>query len=151
MAPVESRDYVLSGISYSILEPRRCVKHKWLVNTPSKHKTLTQCWSNAGPPSEMLVQHQTSTGSTSRVCWGAFNSSWSGSTYCWRRLQTDTNPMFVKCLASVAGAGQYPFSSSQYFMLAGARALSAWRAVEIAKWKYLLISQVCIYRLLGGL
>ena len=36
--------------------------------------------------------------------------------------------MSVKCWASVAGAGQYPFSPSQYFMLAGARAHSAWRA-----------------------
>ena len=37
-------------------------------------------------------------------------------------------PNAVKCWASVASAGQYPFSPSQYFMLAGARAHSAWRA-----------------------
>ena len=36
--------------------------------------------------------------------------------------------MSVKCWVSVAGAGQYPFSPSQYFMLAGARAHSVWRA-----------------------
>ena len=36
----------------------------------------------------------------------------------WRRVQADTDPMFFKCWASVAGAGQYPFSPSQYFMLA---------------------------------
>ena len=36
--------------------------------------------------------------------------------------------MSVKCWASVAGAGQYSLSPSQYFMLAGARAHSAWRA-----------------------
>ena len=35
--------------------------------------TLTKCWSNAGPPSVTLAQHQTSTGSTSCVCWAAFN------------------------------------------------------------------------------
>ena len=47
----------------------------------------------------------------------SFNCSWSGITYCWRRLQADTDPMSVKCWASVAGASQYPFSPSQYFML----------------------------------
>ena len=36
--------------------------------------------------------------------------------------------MSVKCWASVAGAGQYPFSPSEYFMLVGTRAHSAWRA-----------------------
>ena len=47
----------------------------------------------------------------------ARNSSWSGIAYCWRRLQADTDPMSVKSWASVAGAGQYPFNPSQYFML----------------------------------
>ena len=37
------------------------------------------------------------------------------SAYCWRRVQADTHPMSVKCWASVAGAGRYPFSPSQYF------------------------------------
>ena len=41
--------------------------------------------------------------------------------------------MSVKCWARVAGAGQYPFSPSQYLMLAGARALSAWRAAADSK------------------
>ena len=36
----------------------------------------------------------------------AGNSSWSGIAYCWRRLQADTDPMSVKCWASVAGARQ---------------------------------------------
>ena len=49
---------------------------------------------------------------------------WSGSAYCWRRVQADTDPMSVNCWASVGGAGQYPFSPSQYFMLAGVRAHS---------------------------
>ena len=48
----------------------------------------------------------------------AGKSSWSGIAYCWWRLQADTDPMSVKCWASLAGAGQYPFSPSQYFMLA---------------------------------
>ena len=67
----------------------------------------------------MLAQHQTITGSTPRVCWAAFNiaASLVLQSYCWRRLQADTDPLSVKCWASVAGAGQYPFSPSQYFML----------------------------------
>ena len=48
----------------------------------------------------------------------AWNSSWFGIAYCWRRLQVDTGPMYVKCWARVAGTGQYPFSPRQYFMLA---------------------------------
>ena len=47
----------------------------WLVNTPSNQDTLTQCLSDAGPQSATLAEHQTSTGSTPRVCWAAFNSS----------------------------------------------------------------------------
>ena len=35
---------------------------------------LTKCWSNAGPPSAALAQHQTSTGWTPRVCWAAITS-----------------------------------------------------------------------------
>ena len=83
MAPVDSRDYVLSGIYYSILEPRRCAKHN--VACQQLLRPITR---------------------------------WSGSAYCWRRVQADIDPMSVKCWASVAGAGQYPFSPSQYFMLA---------------------------------
>ena len=54
----------------------------------------------------------------------AGNSSWSGNAYCWRRLQAYTDPMSVKCWASVASAGQYPFSPSQYVMLP---VLACWR------------------------
>ena len=49
---------------------------------------------------------------------------WSGSAYCWQRIQADTDPMSVKCWASVAGVGQFPFRLSQYFMLAGVHAHS---------------------------
>ena len=84
--------------------------------------SLTQCWCNASPLSATLAQHQTSTGSMSSVCWVAFNSTWSDSAYCWQLVQADTDPMSVKCWASVAGADQYPFSPSQYFILAGLRA-----------------------------
>ena len=65
---------------------------------PSKHDTSTQCWFNAGPQSLAL----------------AINHSTLDSAFCWRwcvhRVRADTDPMFVKCWASVAGAGQYPFS-----------------------------------------
>ena len=40
------------------------------------------------------------------------DSSWSGNAYCWRRLLAEIDPMSGKCWASVAGAGQYPFSLS---------------------------------------
>ena len=49
---------------------------------------------------------------------------WSGSIYCWQRVQADTDPMSVNCPASVASAGLYRFSPIQYFMLAGVRAHS---------------------------
>ena len=52
---------------------------------------------------------------------------WSGSAYCWWRVQADTDPMSLKCWASVASAGQYPFSPSQYFMLVGVSAHSIHR------------------------
>ena len=119
----------------------------WVVNTPNKHRTLTQCCSAAGPLSAMLAQHQTSTGSTNRVCWAAFNSGWSGSAYHWRRIQADTDPIYVKCSASVASVSIQCWSGDQdgFFMLAGARTHSAWPAAADMKWKCLLISQVCIY------
>ena len=110
MATVDSIYYVglLSRSYYSVSVSNTT----WFVNTPSKHKTLTRCWSNAGTLSATLAQHRSSTGSTPRVCWAGASS------YCWWRVQTDTNPMSVKCWASVAGAGQYSFSPSQCFMLA---------------------------------
>ena len=43
---------------------------------------------------------------------------WSDSAYCWRRVQADTDPMSVNCWASLASAGQYPFSPSQYVIVA---------------------------------
>ena len=109
MANVDSRDNILSGMFWN---HDRCAKH----NVACQHSQQTR--DVAGPPSATLAQHQTSTGSMPRVCWAAFNSSWSGSAYCWRRLQADTDPMSVRCMVSVAAAGQYPFSPSQYFMLA---------------------------------
>ena len=50
-----------------------------------------------------------------------------GSAYCWRRVQANTDPMSVKRWASVVGDSQYPFSPSQYFMMAGVRAHSIHR------------------------
>ena len=114
----------------------------WLVNTPSKHETLTQCWPTVCDVG--LASNQP------RVCWAVFNSSWSGSAHCWRQLQADTNPMSVKCWARVAGADQYSALVS----------IICWRErvhiqggvlLQTVKWKYILISQVCTYRLLEGL
>ena len=112
MAPVDSRDYVLSGIHYFVLEPRRCAKHNVACQHSQQTRDvdlmLVQCWPTVCNAGSALVQRL-----------AAFNSSWSaGSAYCWRRVQADIDPMSVKCWASVAGAGQYLFSSSQYFMLA---------------------------------
>ena len=84
-----------------------------LVNTPSKHDVdpmLVLFWLTIRDTGPATNQH-----------W--FNalyllgSSWSGIAYCWQRLQADTSPMSVKCWASVASAGQYPFSLCQYFIL----------------------------------
>ena len=83
------------------------------VNSPSKHEMLTQCWSNSCPPSATLAHHQTSTGSMPRVCWAAgLARHTAGSEYKLTPIQ------FLVNWASIAGAGQYPFSPSQYFMLA---------------------------------
>ena len=89
MAPVDSRDYVLSGNYYSVLEPRRCAKH----NVACQHSQQTR----------------------------------------------DVDPDAVKCWASI---------HSPYSVFHAAW----WERVHIrhdvllqtAKWKYLLISQVCI-------
>ena len=112
---VDSRDYVLSRIYYSVLEPHRCAEH----NVACQHSQQTR---DVGP---MLVQcgptgcdAGTASNQFNTVCWATFNSSWSGNAYCWRRVQADTDPRSGKCWASVAGAGQYPISPSQYFMLA---------------------------------
>ena len=47
----------------------------------------------------------------------AGNSSWSGIADVLATITRRHHPMSVKCCASDAGAGQYPFSPSQYFML----------------------------------
>ena len=80
------------------------------------------------------------------------DSSWSGSAYCWRRLQAGTGPLSVRCWAIVASAGQYPFSSSQYFMLAGERAHSPWRAATDSEMKVpAYFTSVHIYCFLEGM
>ena len=118
-----------------------------LVRNTCQHSQQTRRWPDAGPKSPTLAQHQSSTGSTPCVCWAAFNpvntkhlykvvptlyeyytnvlcllrTAAAGlvllAAYCWPRLQADTHPMSVKCWASVAGVGQYPFCPSQYFIL----------------------------------
>ena len=102
---MDSRVYVLGGFLF-----RFGAKH---LSTLPANTTLTQCWltvCDAGPASN---QHWFS---ASCLLGAAF--SWSSiAKYCSRRLQADTEPMSVKCWDSVAGAGQYPLSPSQYFML----------------------------------
>ena len=58
---VFGRYYVLGGIYYSVL------------STLPANTTLTQYWSNAGPQSVTMAQHQITTVSTPRVCCTAFN------------------------------------------------------------------------------
>ena len=116
MARVDSRDYVLSRIYYSVLEPRRCAKHNVACQHSQQTQDVDPMLVNSGPPSikPALVQRLV-----------LADSSSSGSAYCWRRLQADTGTMSVKCWASISGAGQYPFSPSRYFMPVGACAHSA--------------------------
>ena len=92
MAPLDSRDYVfwcggtrffistvtkssLGSISWATVSisshPAMCETQCGISTLPANTETLTQCWSNSGPTSATLAQHQTSTGSTPRVCWAA--------------------------------------------------------------------------------
>ena len=73
---------------------------------PAWIDTSTQCRFNTGPPSAAVaINHSTL---DNAFCW----------LWCVHRVQADTDAMYVKCWASVAGAGQYPYSPSQYLMLA---------------------------------
>ena len=74
--------FVINVIKWLLwtVETRLCIKRNLLFRFGAKHlstlpanTTLTQCWSNAGPQSATLAQHQTRTGSTPCVCWAAFN------------------------------------------------------------------------------
>ena len=90
---------------------------------PSKHKTFVYHLYNVGPTSNRLVQM------LYRCFVFAGNSIWSCIAYCWRRLQADTDPMSIKCWASVAGAGQYPFSPSTSccrYLNAGGTGMMLW-------------------------
>ena len=79
---------------------------------------LVQCWPTvceAGPASN---QHWFNASCLLGCTLAATIAPWAVSGYCWKRVQADPDLMSVKCWVSVAGAGQYPFSPSQYFMLA---------------------------------
>ena len=52
--------------NYSVLEPQRCAKHIVACQHSQQTRDIDPI---LGPPSAMLAQHQTSTGSTPRVCW----------------------------------------------------------------------------------
>ena len=136
---------VFKWLNWLLWTVRLCIKRNLLFRFRVKHlstlpanTTLTQCWSNAGPQSAMLAQNQTSTGSTPRACWAAFNYSVKTKhlySICTTLYKCYTNvlcflgitaslvlltaggdykPTLTECWASVAGAGQYPFSPSQY-------------------------------------
>ena len=77
MAPVDSRDYVLSGIYYSVLVRNTC-----------QHSQQTRRWPSTKPA---LIQRKKHTKHLYNIC---------------TMLQADTDPISVKCLASVARAGQ---------------------------------------------
>ena len=47
--------------------------HSTSQQTPSKHETLNQYWFHVGPASQTVAQHETSIGSTFRVCWVTLN------------------------------------------------------------------------------
>ena len=101
----------------------------WLVNTPSKHETLTQYWSNAGPPSGALAQHQTSTGSTPRVCWAACNISWSGIVL---TAGGNYKPTPTQCLLNVGTA--LPVLASIHIALVGTSCWRYWHDALSQSW-----------------
>ena len=108
------QNVTVQQLSFTTLTGLRfCIKRNLLFRFGTIKSSLstltanTRRRPNARPPSATLAQHQTSTGSTPRVCWAVFNS-WSVSSYCWWRVKAKNNPMSVKCWASVASAGQYP-------------------------------------------
>ena len=80
---------------------------------PSKHKTFVQCWTNVKEVVPTLYKCYTNVLCLLGIAVGLVFLA----AYCWPQLQADTDPMAVKCRASVAGAGQYPFCPSQYFIL----------------------------------
>ena len=49
------------SISFNISTPCDVQNTMWPLNTPRKHETLIQRWSNFGPPSATLAQHKTIT------------------------------------------------------------------------------------------
>ena len=120
---MDSRDYVLRIIYYSVLvrntlstlpanttltSTGSAPRVSWAAFNPVNRKHLYNIYT-------MLNQRRGRLADVVQMFAG--NSSWSGIAHCWRRLQADTDPMYIKCWAIVAGAGQYPFNHSQYFML----------------------------------
>ena len=114
MALVDCTDDVLRVTYHFVLEPRRCVKHNVAYQYSQQirdiDQMLVQCWPTICDAGSASYQH-----------W--LNAS---CLLCYVKLHADlivlpavdTDPMSVKYCDSVAGAGQYPFSPGQYFMLA---------------------------------
>ena len=115
MALVDRRNYVFSEIYYSVLEPRRCAKHnvacqhsqqtrdvdrmqaQCLQRWPSIKPALLQCLLFAGLRSKHVGMVVLTAGG---------------------ECKPTPTQCLLKCWASFTGAGQYPFSPCQYFMLA---------------------------------
>ena len=93
----------------------------WVERSPVNTKHLYNIYT-------MLEQHRRRIADVVQKLYKCFvfpgNNSWSGITYCLRRLQAHIDPMSVKCWASVAGVGQYQFNPIQYYML---QVLACWR------------------------
>ena len=132
MASVDSRDYVLSGNYYSVLEPRRCAKH----NVACQHSQQT--W-DVDP---MLVQCWPTICDAVK-CWASIHSPYSVFHAAWWERVHIRHDVLLQ-----TAKWKYLLISQVciYCLLEG-----LWQALlQTAKWKYLLISQVCIYRLWKG-
>ena len=108
MAPVDSRDYVLSGIYYSVL----LRNIMWLVNTPSKYNVdpmlacLLRCWLSI---KSALVQ---------RLVFAGFCSIAADLAYCWRDYKLTP----TQCLLNIV-----PASSVLGSIHSAVVSISCWR------------------------
>ena len=105
---MDSRDYVLSGIYFCVLEPRKCAKHKVACQDSQQTTTdddpmLDQC----RPTVCDRLRPSIKPALVQRLVFAGLRSiaHWSGSAYCWKRVQAGTDTMSVKYWASVASAG----------------------------------------------
>ena len=76
-----------------------------------QHSQQTRRWPNAGPPSRTLAKHQTSTGSTPRVCWELRSAG----LVLLNTAGDDYKPTPIQCLLNVGPAS--PVLASIYSVL----------------------------------